>query len=72
MRAQLGKDLAFAIEKAEDQRGISANLMFEVIVMWMWILEDPDLANERGYCNYGLAYLRRVEQKYPLPTPAKG
>jgi hypothetical protein len=62
--AQLRKDVAFGIEKAEGMRGISASTMVIVVEMWLWILDD-DL--ESGdYNDYGLAFLREVGDKYGL------
>jgi len=37
---QLEEDVAFGFEKALNKRGISASLMFEVVRMWNWILEE--------------------------------
>jgi hypothetical protein len=48
-----------------DKRGISAGLMYEVVKMWMWVLED-DLQNhnEEDYAQYGLPLLKAVAVKY--------
>ena len=60
---QLAADLEFAVEKAEGQRGISASLMYEVVKMWLWVLED-DLQHHSDYHNYGRPFLREVQEKY--------
>lgn len=67
---QLKSDLAFAFEKALDRRGLSAGCMFEVIRMWMWVLED-DLQNygDAQYAQYGLPLLKAVAVKYGLDNP---
>ena len=42
----LTRDLDFAFEKALNKRGISAGMMFMVIKMWMWVLDEhEDLVN---------------------------
>ena len=55
--------LEFAIEKALDQRGISASLMFEVMKMWLWVLEDDEF-DDVPYGFYGLPLYRAIENKY--------
>jgi len=62
---QFVADLNFAWEKASDERGISAELMFEVVMMWMWILEDHE-SGELPYENYGKASLRAIAEKYSV------
>lgn len=70
VRAQMARDLAFAFEKAHDQRGISASFMYEVVKMWMWVLED-ELQDFNDYAPYGLPLLRAVAQKYGLTEQAE-
>lgn len=65
---QLAKDLSFGFEKAIDQRGISASLMYEVVKMWMWVLDDP-LQDMTAYAQYGLPLFKLVAEKYNLPNP---
>lgn len=66
----LESDLAFAFKKALSKRGISSSLMFEVIKMWMWVLDDS-LANfsDKQYAMYGLPLYKAVAIKYNLPNP---
>lgn len=59
----LRSDVAFGIEKAEGERGISSWLMHSVVKMWLWILED-DLQHDAVDCGYGLGFFRTVEHKY--------
>ena len=66
--AQLKDDVAFGFEKALNQRGISAGLMYEVVKMWMWILED-DLADFDDYAMYGLPLFKAVALKYGFDNP---
>ena len=67
---QLKRDLDFAFEKALDRRGISSSAMWDVIKMWMWVLED-DLANSSGddYAMYGLPLYKAVAVKYGFDNP---
>lgn len=71
VREQLKADLEFAFEKALDKRGISASMMYEVVKMWLWVLED-ELAlvdDEEVYPQYGLPLLKRVALKYGFENP---
>lgn len=62
----LRTDLAFAIEKSEGCRGISASLMFEVVKMWLWVLDDP-LGDTDDYYDYGLPFFNEVADQYGFP-----
>jgi len=64
---KLKADLDFAFDKALGQRGISSSLMFEVIKMWMWVLDD-ELQNfpDDNYAQYGLPLFKAVAVKYNL------
>jgi hypothetical protein len=68
---QLESDLAFGFEKALNCRGISSGLMYEVILMWLWILEDPLQHNDdnKNYAQYGLPLFKAVALKYGFPNP---
>ena len=61
--AELQSDLEFAIEKAENERGVSAALMWDVISMWLWVLDDDMMVGEHYY-GYGLNVLLMVRTKY--------
>jgi hypothetical protein len=65
---QLKHDLEFAFEKALNQRGISSSLMYEVIKMWMWVLEDS-LQDWDEYSMYGLPLYKAVALKYGFNNP---
>lgn len=60
---QLRRDVAFGFEKALDRRGLSAGSMYEVILMWMWVLED-ELQHFDDYTYYGLPLFKAVAVKY--------
>jgi hypothetical protein len=68
---RLRGDVEFGFEKALDKRGISAGLMFEVVHMWNWILEDglQDHDEDAGYAQYGLPLFKATAVKYGFPNP---
>lgn len=63
-------DLEFAFKKALDRRSISSSLMFKVIKLWLWVLDD-DLAewSYDNYENYGLPLCKAVALKYGFTNP---
>jgi len=65
---QLREDVDFGFEKALDQRGISASLMYEVVKMWNWILEDG-LEDFDDYSMYGLPLFKATALKYGFSNP---
>lgn len=68
VKAQLAKDLEFAFEKALNRRGISAGLMYNVVKMWLWVLED-ELYKFDIYAQYGLPLFKAVAVKYDFENP---
>jgi hypothetical protein len=68
---QLKKDVEFGFEKALNQRGISAGLMFEVVMMWNWILEEglENYDENNGYAQYGLPLFKATAIKYGFNNP---
>lgn len=60
---QVYSDIDFAIEKAENQRGISSNLMFEVLQMWNFAF-DTGLPVDGHYNDYGLSYARETAKTF--------
>lgn len=70
--AQLRIDVEFGFEKALNRRGISAGLMFDVVRMWNWVLnEDEELANwpSERYAMYGLPLFKATALKYGFQNP---
>lgn len=65
---QLQKDVDFGFEKALNKRGISSTFMYEVVKMWMWVLED-ELAEFDSYAMYGLPLFKAVALKYGFENP---
>lgn len=63
----LESDLAFAFEKALDKRGISAGWMRDVVLMWVWVLDDELPVTD--YAQYGLPTLKAVALKYGFDNP---
>lgn len=70
---QLRKDVEFGFDKALGRRGISASLMFEVVRMWNWILEEglEDWDQDR-YSMYGLPLFKATAIKYGFPDEIEG
>ena len=67
---QLEKDVAFGFEKALDKRGISAALMFQVVQMWNWILEEGlENWSNSHYAQYGLPLFKATAVKYGFDNP---
>lgn len=60
---QLKNDVEFGWEKARNQRGISSSLMFDVVKMWNWILEEG-LEDFNNYGSYGSPLFFETAKKY--------
>lgn len=65
---QLRADVAFGFEKALGQRGISAGLMYEVVKLWLWILQS-DLQSFSGYAQYGLPLFKAAALEFGFENP---
>lgn len=65
---QLEEDVAFGFTKALNQRGLSAFAMYEVVMMWNWILEEG-LEHFDNYAQYGLPLFRATAVKYGFKNP---
>lgn len=62
---QLKRDVEFGFEKALNQRGISSSLMFNVVCMWNWVLEEGlEDWDEDNYAMYGLPLFKATALKY--------
>jgi len=59
----LEQDVEYGFEKALGKRGISASLMYNVVSMWNWILEEG-LENWSEYAYYGLPLFKATAVKY--------
>ncbi|ERV13484.1 TPA: hypothetical protein ACMFP5_006099 [Pseudomonas aeruginosa] len=67
---ELKKDVEFGFKKALGQRGISAALMFEVVSMWNWVLEEGlEDFPEDDYAQYGLPLFKQTAVKYGFDNP---
>lgn len=67
---QLEKDVEFGFDKALSQRGISSSLMFEVVMMWNWILEEGlEDFDRNDYAQYGLPLFKATAVKYGFENP---
>lgn len=60
---QLKEDVEFGWEKACDERGISSNLMYEVVKKWCKVLEN-EFAEFDDYAPYGKPLFKAVAEKY--------
>lgn len=67
VKKQLQLDVDFGFEKALNQRGLSSGMMYRVVLMWMWILED-ELQHNENYKMYGLPLFKAVALKYGFPN----
>jgi len=67
--AQLKKDVAFGFEKALDQRGLSAGMMYQVVGMWNEILENNLNKSDEDYSMYGLPRLKTTALHYGWENP---
>lgn len=65
---QLESDVAFGFEKALNKRGISSGLMYAVVKMWNWILEEG-LEDFDNYPMYGLPLFKATAVKYGFDNP---
>lgn len=62
---QLKEDIKFGLEKAQNGRGISASLMFDVVKSWLKVLEDEDtLIHFNYYYNYGIDAFKNAKKIY--------
>lgn len=68
--AQLKEDVEFGFEKALYKRGISANLMFEVVRAWNKVLEEGlEDWDKNDYAQYGLPLFKATAVKYGWDNP---
>lgn len=68
--AQLEKDVDFGFYKALNKRGISSNLMFEVVQRWNKVLEEGlENFSEDNYAQYGLPLFKATAVKYGFDNP---
>ena len=65
--AQMQDYIDFAFEKAENQRGISAERSIWKFKQWLWVLEDDSIPMD-NYCDYGIGILKCIAEKYKLGT----
>lgn len=62
---QFKKDLNFAIEKAENERGISTSLMRDVVSMWVYVFNKEEQLNSKKYTHdYCLDYFADVNKEF--------
>ena len=61
--SQLKDDVEFGIEKAQNHRGISSELMAMVCLSWLDVLEDEDIDRDL-YGWYGSELFKAIDKKY--------
>lgn len=73
VEAEVADYMQFALDKAENHRGLSASRSLSHFKAWLWLLGDDDLYafadDEDNYTNYGVPVLRAVGEKYGIPLP---
>lgn len=67
--AQLKQDVEFGFEKALNQRGISASLMFNVVKGWIIILDLESEFDFDNYAQYGLPLFKAVAVRFGFDNP---
>lgn len=69
--------MSFACEKADNERGISANRSIMHYIAWIWLLGDDDFLDEvereydENYHDYGKPILKMITDKYDFCLPIK-
>lgn len=65
--------MAFALDKAENHRGLSAGRSISHFKSWLWLVGDDELlafiSKGENYKNYGAPILRKIGEKYNIPLP---
>ena len=73
IRAQIADYMPFAIEKATNQRGISASRSIGHMRSWLWLLGDDELMgfveDDGNYRPYGMPILKRICDRLGLAFP---
>ncbi|OEU75012.1 MAG: hypothetical protein BA864_14155 [Desulfuromonadales bacterium C00003093] len=70
MVADMERYMEFAIGKANDQRGISANRSIQHYIAWTWLSGDAEFSStietmyEHGYTGWGIPILRKICEFY--------
>ena len=68
--AQLKEDVEFGFEKALNKRGLSSNMMFEVVRAWNKVLEEGlEDWDEDNFEQYGLPLFKATAVKYGWDNP---
>ncbi|MCK4518367.1 hypothetical protein KAT92_06325 [Candidatus Babeliales bacterium] len=63
--SEMREYINFAMGKAIDQRGISANRSIWKFKQWLWLLEDDEITNF-DFNDYGYKLLFKIAKKYDL------
>ena len=70
---EMKKYMSFALDKAENHRGLSAGRSVSHFRAWLWLIGDDELLafinKEENYRYYGVPILRKIGEKYNIPLP---
>lgn len=64
----LEKDVSFGFKVALEQDGFNSSLMYSVVKMWNWILEEG-LEDFDSFTHYGLPLFRETALEYGFNNP---
>jgi hypothetical protein len=59
----------FAVGKALDHRGLSANRSVDKMRAWVWLIGEDDEINWNNYANYGAPILTQIGERYGFLIP---
>jgi|WetSurSiteA1Bulk_404760.scaffolds.fasta_scaffold25735_2 hypothetical protein len=66
--------MTFALDKAENHRGLSASRSISHFRAWVWLLGDEDFkaVDWENYAPYGVPILKQICVRYEFPNPFSG
>ncbi len=71
--AEMKEYMAFAWDKVEDHRGLSADRSVTKMQAWLWLLGDEETLayakDEEHYAQYGAPILKKICEVYGFPIP---
>ena len=71
--ARMREYMEFAMGKALNHRGLSANRSLMHFETWLWLLGDDEMLSfaedDKNFPNYGMPVLKAISRKYGFPIP---
>jgi hypothetical protein len=66
--------MTFALDKAENHRGLSASRSISHFRAWVWLLGDEDFktVDWENYAPYGVPILKQICERYEFPNAFSG